>query len=218
MTFKIYALYDPRNPTEMRYIGQTSKTLEERLQGHLDEVSTKRTLKRAWIVSLKKVSVRPAIILVEDVLEATFRERERFWIAYYRQLGHRLTNLTEGGEGTLGWTPTDETRENMRRSHLGKKHTQETILKMRASNKRTCLGKRLSSETRCKMSLAGKGRKKTLEWRQNMLGNKRAFGKHPNMAARFKMRLANAKRNPLRTEEYKAFLRERIALCEQVGA
>lgn len=41
---------------------------------------------------------------------------EKHWIAYYRALGCKLTNLTDGGEGTPGHKKTAETVDLMRAS------------------------------------------------------------------------------------------------------
>jgi hypothetical protein len=56
-----------------------------------------------------------------------------------------LTNLTDGGEGTLGTVITEETRKKLSISHKGNKS-------------RT--GQKLSEETKLKMSLARKGVKR----------------------------------------------------------
>lgn len=45
-----------------------------------------------------------------------------------------LTNLTNGGEGSIGWIPSDEVRKNMSNSQKGRKHTIKTKEKIRKYN------------------------------------------------------------------------------------
>ena len=54
-----------------------------------------------------------------------------------------LRNLTNGGEGTSGWSPTDATRKKMSESQKGRKHSSEAIEKMRQKH----LGRVASQET-----------------------------------------------------------------------
>jgi hypothetical protein len=66
---------------------------------------------------LDSVGLRPISDLVEEGTPDTgWAEREMYWIAYFRDRGCDLTNSTAGGEGTLGWMPTDADRE--RRSQV----------------------------------------------------------------------------------------------------
>lgn len=55
-------------------------------------------------------------------------------------------NLTDGGEGSTGWVPSNETRENMSKAHSGSKNAM--------------FGKKHSKETRAKISAKAKERKK----------------------------------------------------------
>lgn len=93
----------------VRYVGKTSKALEDRLAGHLkDKCKCHRT---NWIKSL---SEKPIICLVETVDESEWQEREKFWIKHFRDsLGCDLVNGNDGGVG--GHNPTKETREKIGR-------------------------------------------------------------------------------------------------------
>lgn len=42
-------------------------------------------------------------------------------IKFYRECGHTLTNLTDGGEGTSGWVANEATRERMSIAKKGRK-------------------------------------------------------------------------------------------------
>jgi group I intron endonuclease len=90
-------------------------------------------------------------------------------------------NLTEGGDGTLGCSPTEETRRKMSLAskgkklsqehrakissgHLGIKPSPEAIEKTRQAN----IGRKASEETKAKMSAAGRGRKLSDETRRRI--------------------------------------------------
>lgn len=96
----IYILIDPRT-NEVRYVGVTVGSLATRLNVHLQEARNpaKASHKINWIRSLLKKDLRP---LIEELEVTPDRSREIHWIAFYRSRGVRLTNMTDGGEGTPG--------------------------------------------------------------------------------------------------------------------
>lgn len=103
---KIYTLHDPQTMA-VRYVGKTSKTLEDRLAGHLKDKS--KCHRTNWIKSLPE---KPIIRIVETVDESEWQERETFWIKHFRDsLGCDLVNGNDGGVG--GHNPTKETREKI---------------------------------------------------------------------------------------------------------
>jgi hypothetical protein len=98
-------------------------------------------------------------------------------IDLYRRRGVKLVNISDGGEGTSGWIPSEETRQKIGEANkhtpkasgekhgmFGKKHTAESLAKMSASqNKRDytnhpMLGKHHTNEAKAKVSLARKGK------------------------------------------------------------
>lgn len=106
----IYTLIDPREPDEVRYVGMTSQTCEERLAQHIGSgrtASGRQTHVRSWIKSLARDGVVPRMHVIEISPVAKWQELEKYWIADYRSKGHRLTNATAGGDGMVGrvWTP-----------------------------------------------------------------------------------------------------------------
>ncbi len=98
----IYALYDPREPEKLRYVGKTKMILRKRLQAHIDEAKgsgksyKKRTHKINWINSLLVQGIKPEIKLVEECLEEEWESKEKYFIKKYREL-FPLTNTHEGG-------------------------------------------------------------------------------------------------------------------------
>lgn len=172
--YKIYTLHDP-DTMAVRYVGFTSKTLEKRLARHVAASKNERNHRANWIRSLVSVGKRPAILLVEGVSLENWQERERFWILHFRSIGCSLVNSCEGGKGIIG--PSNEVREKMSLANLGRKHTEETCLKM----SRAKIGKNFTLEHRRKIGLANIGKNHTEEARAKMSASK--LGKKPSRKA-----------------------------------
>jgi hypothetical protein len=135
----VYTLSDPTTGA-IRYVGKTSRGVEQRLKEHLLPKNLKaHTHKNMWLRQLLGAGQKPVIEIVEESTDAN--EAERFWIAQFRALGFKLTNLTHGGEGTTGYRfkrPPEQCIANGARKR----------------------GKRLSDDHRLKLSRATKGRAK----------------------------------------------------------
>ncbi|MEU8834871.1 hypothetical protein [Streptomyces sp900116325] len=108
----VYRLSDPRDGT-IRYVGQTTKSLDERLVGHL--ASPTNPAMRAWISLLGKQGMIPAITAVATVDAAQLDAEEKRHIEEHIRKGHRLFNaphyhrhlrdlavVRTGGEDRLG--------------------------------------------------------------------------------------------------------------------
>lgn len=92
--YKIYKLIDPVSK-EVRYIGYTSGTLENRLRYHIYDCNKLNTHKCNWIKSLLKKDLKPiieTICICFDLNDAL--QKEVFYISKYSN----LTNSTTGGE------------------------------------------------------------------------------------------------------------------------
>lgn len=148
----IYALTCP-DTGEIRYIGKSIRP-KERLANHMNEVSNCH--RSNWLQSLKKQGKRAGLTILQVLADdEPWQEWEKSWIRYGREVGWRLTNNTEGGDGVCGLPA--ETRARMAKVWLGRKHKPETIAKLVAARaKRTT-----SDETRAKHSASMKGRKIT---------------------------------------------------------
>ena len=149
----IYALYDPRKPDVVRYVGKTVKPLSSRLFNHVSEArrSSERCHRLHWIRGLLAEGIQPAIRLLETVHFDGWVDSERHWIAALRA-DHPLTNSNAGGLG--GHAPTEETRQRLRLAKLGRSPTEATRERMRLSK----LGKPLSEGHREKLSEAQRRR------------------------------------------------------------
>jgi hypothetical protein len=138
----IYTLSDISG--NIRYVGVTRKTLAWRLRKHITESKSMRTHKDKWISSL---AMPPVINLVEETLD---RYRECYWIGYFTEIGCRLVNHTDGGEGAPGYHHSPETCAKMSKTRRQKYASGELIGPWK--------GKRMPKETRKKMSESRKGR------------------------------------------------------------
>lgn len=106
----IYALSDE---TEIRYVGQTVSSPQKRLIAHLaDARSRPTTHKDYWIRSALNRGEDIQILVVDcGTWTPTERDgREIYWISEYKRLGHRLTNITEGG---FSRTVTDDMKNHL---------------------------------------------------------------------------------------------------------
>ena len=98
MIVYIYGLRDPATE-EIRYIGKANNP-KARLSNHLACNDVNRH-KNHWIASLKKIGLKPDLIILEETNTLEWEEREKHWIKYGRDNGWRLTNICEGGSNNL---------------------------------------------------------------------------------------------------------------------
>ena len=150
---KIYSLSDPITKLP-RYVGKTINSLEYRFNQHKRECnSNKNTHKLNWIRLLLKKDLFPTIELIDEVEDNEWKFWEQFYIQLYKTWGFSLTNSTEGGDGV---NHTEEIRNKIRKSNLGKKASLKTRLKKSIFMKEAIasgrfippmLGKKLSKES-----------------------------------------------------------------------
>jgi len=113
------------------YIGQTTKTLDERLIRHF--VDARYRQNTHILKAIKKYGKENFII--EKLEKCNFLEeldkREIYWIkklnSKNRDIGY---NITDGGQGTHGYIFTKKIREKIGKKSKGRKHTEETKFKM----------------------------------------------------------------------------------------
>jgi len=159
--YKIYGL-KAKNSDEIKYIGLTTLLVQKRLSKHLND--KKINHKTNWIKKIGKDNIE-LIIIEENIINFQLLcEREIYYIAKYKAEGHKLTNITNGGEGTLGRyvkltqehkdkislnhadvsgdknpmfgkTHTDEVKQILKDFHTGRTATPEMKLKMSEKKK-----------------------------------------------------------------------------------
>jgi len=162
------------------YIGQTTRGLSSRKRDHITSAGTENVAFHNAINKYGKEDLVWEVIDTANSIEE-LNEKEFFWIDYYNSYTHLENsngyNMTLGGNSTLGWIPTDETKEKISKANTGnfageknnqygktgelstwwgRKHTEEEKRKISESNK----GKIISSETREKISKSNKGKTK----------------------------------------------------------
>lgn len=91
----IYLLIDPITE-EVRYIGYTIHPLV-RLTGHKSHPDgTHYSPKQEWISSLKKLGMKPRLIVIDKVPAQEAPGVEKEWIRYYHNTGADLCNSASG--------------------------------------------------------------------------------------------------------------------------
>jgi group I intron endonuclease len=165
-------LYRLTFPNGKAYIGITSRTAKARFKEHCKNAASGRGI----AVSRAITKYGHQSVVVETLLSATWDYLlfiEPLVIELYGTKGNGGYNLSAGGEGVIGVVPTPETRELLRQANLGKKHSESTIEKMRASHKTAVWtpesrarlghmkGKKPSEKTIEKIRIANTGRRQT---------------------------------------------------------
>ena len=158
--YKIYGL-KAKKSDEIKYIGLTTLKLKYRLMRHLRD--KKIDHKTNWIKKIGKDNVE--IIIIEENI-TDFRilyDREIFYIAKYKAAGHKLTNIANGGQGTLGVKLSQEHKDKVSLNHAdvsgdknpmyGKTHTNEVKQILKDFH----TGRTATPETKLKMSKRKKG-------------------------------------------------------------
>jgi len=152
------------------YIGQTVKGLSDRIAAHI------RDSKFLFGKVLRKYGIQSFEISVIDSAETkeALNEKEKYWIQFYDSKAPNGYNLTDGGEGNLGWNPSEEVRQKMSDAHTPerKQALSEKIMgdnnpmKDRKIARKVAdknLGRAHSDSTKQKMSAVRKGKPKTDE-------------------------------------------------------
>jgi hypothetical protein len=131
MKYCIYGLFDPYTH-ELRYIGRSSSGLNRPHQHWGDAFKKKKDgswrfnyYVYRWLRTLNP-NTPPAIGVIQEFditpkPNQCLNEAEKYWIRHFRTAGCRLTNLTDGGEGSIGWTPSNETRCKISTALTGRK-------------------------------------------------------------------------------------------------
>lgn len=115
MRWCIYTLSCP-STGEVRYIGYTSQGLAKRISQHRSCARRGRPQRcyTWWRKCVREYGAEPIVEVVESGTgHDAGVKAEMAWIAYARRVGLRLTNHTDGGEGTTGYTPSDDVRASM---------------------------------------------------------------------------------------------------------
>ena len=174
----LYLLYSKSDPDNIRYVGITKyEDISKRMRMHADRLKSGNTLPLyRWMRKHKDVEV---FIVASGITWEEACEREIGIIKVFRDLHYNLLNCTSGGEGIQNIS--EESRNKLKESARGRKHTEEAKQKMSAAKKgkttwnkgvpmkqetkeklsKAKLGKNLSQEHRDKISKSLKGRRQS---------------------------------------------------------
>ena len=99
MTTYIYTLEHPIT-NEIRYVGKTNNP-ERRLHHHWTVGHKSNNKIGNWLKSLKKLKLKPIMTILDETTD-NWQQLEMYWISQFKTWGFRLTNHTDGGEGSYG--------------------------------------------------------------------------------------------------------------------
>lgn len=122
--YSLYALC-VKQTGEVFYIGQTTKNIETRLKEHLKEHKRKNFKFKHKNYKILKEQKIGNIIEIFKILSYNSKEElntaEIKYIEWCKDIGIKLTNLTEGGDGTLGkvWSKEERERRSIENAFLG---------------------------------------------------------------------------------------------------
>jgi hypothetical protein len=120
MSTRIYGLHDP-DSGELRYVGKTVQPLGYRMRNHRYQAKRSDLHLQRWWRSCSSEPVMRLIAIVEDYMGSVV---ERRLIAWHRKNGARLTNTTDGGEGTRA-PKSPEHRAKISAALKGRRFTKE---------------------------------------------------------------------------------------------
>lgn len=159
--YSIYSLSEP-NSESIRYIGITCD-IKQRYRKHL--IDYRASHRANWIKGLLLQNKLPVMDIFEDgLLPKDALRKEREYILLYKSFGANLVNSNNGGLGNLGYKPTLETIEKIKKSRAGYSPSLETRFKVSLSQK----GRIKSEQERINISKGQKGKKMSKEFCEKM--------------------------------------------------
>ena len=214
----IYGLVDP-DTFEVRYVGKSNDP-NSRFYAHLEDFEG-NPWKYRWISKLRRANKKPKLVILEEVLESTWQKAERKWIAHFRSISDRLTNIAPGGEGValsgpdnpmygikgekhplFGKKRPKEVGEKISKIRIerGTRLSEESIRKMAA----TLTGRPLTEEHKRKISEGGKGKKKNDEHRRKLS----EYHRGRKLSEETKEKIAQAAKGRKHSDETKKLMSE----------
>lgn len=93
----IYALVCPIS-NKVRYIGKANNP-KDRLSDHR-RIRDNNLPKKLWIKSLLEMRLSPILLILEEVDMSVWKDKEKFYINKYKDLGSELLNICGGANGS----------------------------------------------------------------------------------------------------------------------
>ena len=192
---KTWTVYRHITPNGKSYIGITSReNLNQRWsngRGYKDTPFGEAIEKYKW------ENIKHEILdtnLTEDEAKRLEREYIEKYRTFIRFIDCKGYNCTLGGDGTVGWEHSEETKRKQSEALKGRQFSEETLHRMSEAQKGKKLGTQLSEETKHKISEAHKGKPSPYK------------GKHPSEETKRKHSEANKGKH--HTEESKRKMSE----------
>lgn len=114
----IYTLADENG--NIRYIGKSCYSLENRLKGHIKDSKRLDSYKDRWVRSILNRNKKPIIELLDSVPTSEWEFWEKFYINQFKVWGFNLVNRTEGGDGVSKGTIPPNRKEILQYTASGK--------------------------------------------------------------------------------------------------
>ena len=161
-----YIIYMYVFPNGKRYIGKTQNSLSRR-QGH--QWNRYKNCQLLWraIQKYGTENIKTEILFEGVLTDEEASEKERFFIAQFKTNANRYRNpqygynLTDGGDGLVGWHPTEERYKQMMEQlekanevRLKQGVSEESRKKMSESHKGLRTGYKMPEETKKKIGIA----------------------------------------------------------------
>ncbi len=172
--YLIYGLRE-NGSKEIRYVGKSSSGVR-RPRSHWSEFSLKTGYPvHNWTKSLVQTEKVPEILILQEFIglddvslnekNNKLNEAEISWIKKFQECGHRLLNMTNGGDGLLGWSGEKHPmfgRKGEKSPRFGVRHTEKSRKKMSEALSGTNhphFGIHKTDETKRKIGFANLGKK-----------------------------------------------------------
>jgi group I intron endonuclease len=129
-----------------------------------DRVTSKENRNVHWHRTVQKYGYEPKVLAQWASEEEAF-EHERFLIACFRDMGAKLVNMTNGGEGSAGYRWSEEQRA-MNPKRFGQDnpmHGRKQSAEAKEKIRQLALGRKISDETRKRIAAALTGRQFSAE-------------------------------------------------------
>lgn len=134
----------------IRYVGKTIYP-SKRFKEHLVDRRGNRYCSK-WVQKKKLENIEIKMNIIEICEEKNWEERERFWIKKYREDNCKLTNISDGGDGTVGFKHTEENKKKMSEISKERLKKRPDLLDMLRKNGEKTGGRKHTEETKRKIS------------------------------------------------------------------
>lgn len=203
MENKKWTLYRHVSPSGKVYIGITSRNVYKRWNKGMGYKSCKLFYKAILKYGWDNIKHE---VLFTNIIEDRAKRLEIELIRHYKSLGISY-NITDGGDGMLGYSHSEDTINKMKKSLKGRTSPNKGV-SMKDSTKQLLrkahLGKHLSEETKLKISIAFSGK------------NHPFYGKHLSKEHKDKIRKAHLGKPLINSATFEKRSKGRDKYCKAV--